>query len=539
MNMKFWQSWLATPLCLASVMILAHGLTTSEKAIAQAIDSNNDLLNEVDRYNNVEPTDNALEQVNSVSQLRDVSPTDWAYEALQSLVERYGCIAGYPNGTFRGNKSLSRYEFAAGLNACMNRVERLISSSEAVMREDLDKLQKLGQEFQAELATLGTRVDNLESRTKFLEDNQFSTTTKLTGESVFGLAGVAAGNDGIDKVTIFGHRTRLNFYTSFTGKDTLYTLLSAGNFPSFSSSTGTFEGDLGFYQFTPNNDVSLQTVYYNFPIGEKTKVIVEAFGGFSYDFTDTISFLDRYDDSASGAISLFGVRNPIYNQVIGSGVGVQSQLGDNFEVSLGYLAGDSSNPTQGSGIFNGPYSALGQITFKKDDSLKLGLTYIHGYNSLDTFTGSNLSNFRTLTSTLNNNGIATPTSSDSFGLQASWQLNKSIVIGAWGGYTNADVLGSSGSLDIWNAAVTLAFPDLLKEGNLAGIVVGMEPKVTKSSIAGFSEDPDTSIHVEGFYQYRLNDNIAITPGVIWTTAPDHNEANDDTVIGTIRTTFTF
>lgn len=46
---------------------------------------------------------NPMDQVTNVSQLRDVSPEDWAYEALRSLVERYGCIAGYPDGTFRGN----------------------------------------------------------------------------------------------------------------------------------------------------------------------------------------------------------------------------------------------------------------------------------------------------------------------------------------------------------------------------------------------------------------------------------------------------
>src|SRR5919199_5534672 len=65
-------------------------------------------------------TGEPMEQVTSVSQLSDVKPSDWAFEALRSLVERYGCIAGYPNGTFRGNRAMSRYEFAAGLNACLN-----------------------------------------------------------------------------------------------------------------------------------------------------------------------------------------------------------------------------------------------------------------------------------------------------------------------------------------------------------------------------------------------------------------------------------
>ncbi len=72
-----------------------------------------------------------LEQVTSVSQFSDVQPTDWAFQALQSLVERYGCIAGYPNGTYRGNRALTRYEFAAGLNACLNRVNELIASATA------------------------------------------------------------------------------------------------------------------------------------------------------------------------------------------------------------------------------------------------------------------------------------------------------------------------------------------------------------------------------------------------------------------------
>lgn len=55
-----------------------------------------------------------MAQVTSVSELSDVQPTDWAFQALQSLVERYGAIAGYPNGTFRGNRALTRYKFAAG-----------------------------------------------------------------------------------------------------------------------------------------------------------------------------------------------------------------------------------------------------------------------------------------------------------------------------------------------------------------------------------------------------------------------------------------
>jgi hypothetical protein len=104
-----------------------------------------------------------MAQVNNVSQLSDVRPNDWAFEALRSLVERYGCIAGYPDGTFRGNRAMSRYEFAAGLNACLQQMERLIAGvgSDLPSRQDLERLQRLTAEFQPELTALGTRVDNL------------------------------------------------------------------------------------------------------------------------------------------------------------------------------------------------------------------------------------------------------------------------------------------------------------------------------------------------------------------------------------------
>lgn len=131
-----------------------------------------------------------MDQVTSVTQLSDVQPTDWAFQALQSLVERYGCIAGYPDGTYKGNRAMTRFEFAAGLNACLDRITELIAAatSNLVTREDLAVLQRLQEEFSAELAALRGRVDSLEARTSELEANQFSTTTKLNGEVLFWLS---------------------------------------------------------------------------------------------------------------------------------------------------------------------------------------------------------------------------------------------------------------------------------------------------------------------------------------------------------------
>ncbi|MEG5036128.1 iron uptake porin [Microcoleus sp. AT3-D2] len=496
-------------------------------------------------------------QVTSVSQLSDVRPTDWAFQALQSLVERYGCIAGYPDGTFRGNRAMTRYEFAAGLNACLDKVSELIQggSRNLATREDLASVQRLQEEFAAELATLRGRVDALEARASELEANQFSTTTKLNGEVIFGLAGIARGEDAegndADKATAFGSRVRINFDTSFSGEDLLRTRLQVLNLGSFSTNnTKTAEGELRFNAGPfgeASNTVGLDALLYQFPLGKSTTVILEANAGAADDFTNTVNpYFDG--DGSYGALSNFGTRNPIYYLTGGSGIGLRHQFGEKLELSLGYLAGNAADPTRGNGLFNGSYGGLAQLTFKPSESMALGLTYVNSYNFV-TGTGSNASNFPARLGSFGFDSDSTlPVSSNSYGAQASWQLNRRFAIGGWAGYTNQRILSNlatptgsvqRGDQKIWNWAVTLAFPDLLKEGNMAGILVGMEPRVTNSTNRTLPEDKDTSLHLEGFYQFKLSDNISVTPGLIWLTAPDHNKDNSDLVIGVVRTTFTF
>jgi len=191
----------------------------------------------------------AMGQVTSVNQLSDVQPTDWAYQSLQSLVERYGCIVGYPDRTYRGARALSRYEFAAGLNACLDRVNELIAQGTAdlIRKEDLAALQRLQEEFAAELATMRGRVDALEARAATLEAQQFSTTTKLAGEVTFVLADVFGEPSNRSVQTTFTQRIRLQLVTSLTGKDRLFTRLTTGNNgTSFAGQLGTQEGRFAF-----------------------------------------------------------------------------------------------------------------------------------------------------------------------------------------------------------------------------------------------------------------------------------------------------
>ena len=464
-----------------------------------------------------------------------------------------------------GSQPLTRYEFAAGLNSCLNQIERLIASQGSVGPEDLEAIARLSQEFEAELATLGGRVDELESRTALLEDNQFSTTTKLAGEAIFAIASVAAGtndeliesegDDEIDEVPFFGYRTRLELETSFTGDDLLFTRLSTGNFPEFSEITGTFQGEIAFAE-PADSDLGLEVLFYNLPLGDSTDVLIGARGLAADDIADTVNVLDG--DGGSGAVSAFGTRSPIYLAPGDTGLGIIHSFGDKLELSAGYLAGEANDPSDAAGLFDGSYSAIGQLTITPFEKLTVALTYVNAYNQSDPGVGSDVANLQSASSAGENAdplqpGVfegGVPTSKNSYGAQFSFALSDRIVIGGWGGLSKVRTLDEfaadgqiigRGSQDVWNWAATLAFPDLIKEGSLGGIIVGMEPWVTSSTIDAedFNEDETTSLHAEVFYEYQLNDNIAITPGVIYINKPDNNEDNDDLIIGTLRTTFSF
>ncbi len=480
-----------------------------------------------------------ISQVNSIEQLEDVKPTDWSYEALRSLIERYGCINEFSNQTYRGTENLSRTEFAAGLNSCLNQIEAILTNSDRMSQEDVDTVLRLMQEFQSDLAILQGRIDGTQARIEDLEAIKFSTTTKLQGEAVLGLGDVLSGND--ETSNIFGSRLRLDFKTSFSGNDLLFTRLSRNDFLGFAEEIDTVQGNLSFAD-SETEDLEVEELSYSFGVIDSLDLIVGATGVDADDIASTINVLDG--DGGSGSISTFGTRNPIYNPSGDAGLGVVHRPINRVEISAGYLASPAEQPNAGSGLFNGPYSALGQIKISPFDSLSMAATYVHSYNQSNTGTGTNNANLRSQTAvTL---GEEVPTVSNSYGLELSWAISGRIVVGGWGGLSKVSNLSTldrqldRGTQDIWNWAATLAFPDLGREGSMAGILVGSEPKVTNSTIDNLAADRDRSLHLEAFYQYQISDNIAVTPGVIWITEPDSNiQDSEDLVIGTVRTTFSF
>ncbi|GAX40343.1 carbohydrate-selective porin OprB [Tolypothrix sp. NIES-4075] len=579
MKKPLWNVFKLSPLVVAASFLAANSAVAAEvKAEVQE---------ETTSVSQLSQESNSMGQVTSVSQFSDVQPTDWAFQALQSLVERYGCIAGYPNGTYRGNRAMTRYEFAAGLNACLDRVNELIATATAdlVTKEDLATLQRLQEEFSAELATLRGRVDALEARTAELEANQFSTTTKLVGEAIFAVSDVFGDNGAIsastlrrnpntpdrdlDANTTFSDRIRLSLLSSFTGKDQLQVRLQAGNVFSNNNtaslgeaSTGTNMTRLAFDGFNNNqNSVTIDKINYAFNLSDAIRVKVDANTG---EFWENINnFNPVFSSSGKGAISRYGRFSPIYRQGQGgSGATISFNPNGALSASVGYLAGGrnnvSNNPLDKQGLLDGNYAALAQIAFQPTKAFNVGLTYARTYQnsaggvSLFESTGSDIANQPF------GNNIAT--SANHYGVEATFKPSDKFILAGWYGYTDAEAQNSSAnratsingipltvargdnaSFNYWGAS--LALQDFGRKGNLLGFIFGQSPRTASNDarIAGGRglRDTDTAYSLEGLYRIQLNDNISIAPALLVIFNPEHNDRNDNIYVGTLRTTFAF
>ncbi len=531
-------------------------------------------------------TSDKIAQVTSVSQLSDVQPTDWAFQALQSLVERYGCIAGYPNGTYRGNRPMTRYEFAAGLNACLDRVNEIIATATTnlVTKEDLVTLQRLQEEFAAELAALRGRVDTLEAHTAELEANQFSTTTKLSGEVIVAAIGATGGSpDNDDSNIILTNRVRLNLNTSFTGKDLLITGLQSHNFLGGVDGRGSVQESLGLASpilsassartsFEPQfpgldvktlsdvgaNDVELYKLLYIFPVADKLTL----FAGTAAEVSDAFPTITPFYGEGQESISRFGNLNPVVRVSGGtSGSGLASAVGFIFNISdqldlralygsvnanipqnaPDILPGVSGTPL-GSGFFGGSSVIATQLTFRPTSSIDIGLNYANSYHEINILgTGLTSSDIGALA----NVSLGTPVKLNSFGGTVTWRFSPKIALSGYGAaiFVDDSARNVDASTTFTSWMVGLHFNDLFHQGNNAGILFGQPLYRTSADgdaeLASTGVDRATPYHLEAYYRFKVNDNISITPGAFVLFNPEGDSRNDTTTVGVLRTTFTF
>jgi hypothetical protein len=526
-------------------------------------------------------SDDPMAQVTSVSQLSDVQPTDWAFQALQSLVERYGCIAGYPDGTYRGNRAMTRYEFAAGLNACLDRLLELRDFEDV----DFAAIRRLQEEFAAELAQIRGRVDSLESRTAELEANQFSTTTKLSGSVYFHLNGAAADGDVLaegafldgrfvanrdpltgrpstvlitdDPEITFSNLVWLNLNTSFTGSDSLVMQLASGdagagaNFFTSAGLFNTYGVPFTLQSPAPGNDVILRELFYSFPVVEQLQLTVGPRINW-YRYFDN----NRFTFFGTGANSFNSSGGTQVNTLDrGAGAVAEWFINDTFELTLGYLAENTeflpsppfntaTDPSEG--LFGGTYTITAELDVYLGDLTLRGLYTRSRLNAVDGLVGGALGE---PIYGFVDDGFGGPIHdayADTFLVNFDWLITDGIGLFGRYSYGNLDInpviIGRpDGEVEAQALQLGLALPDLAKEGALLTFSY-LKPFALldgRDFLVSGGGDGGVQYEFELSYYYPLTDNIALMPSFYFIGNANNFDENDGIFVGNLQTQFRF
>ncbi len=465
-------------------------------------------------------------QLTSLNQLGDLRPSDWAYQALATLVERYGCVAGYSDGLFAGNRTISRFEAAALLNGCLERIG-----------ETDGALTKLVQEFRPELAILKGRLDGLDGRVGALEASQFAPTTTLSGLAVFVLGAnrflhtgpVTKPTLNLPSGTTLNYDLELALNTSFRGKDLLRTVLRAGNFgaspfgtmplgalqnfPWLSQLEASFESDAGA------NILAIDKLFYQWPLGR--------------GFTATVGARVGQDDmlamwpSAYPADTILNVMTvngapAAYNKNLGPGFGLMWQ-GKHLSLSTNYVAsnGASGDPAQGGlGTVGAGGSRSVQLAYGAD---QWGLAALYSFVQPFSQGVPGITPFAHRAIDLN-----AAASTNAYGLSGYWQPlhpgwlpSVSAGVGLNSTSYSGQPVGRLSQSQSWLLA--LQWKDALAKGNALGIAVGSPVFATSlngtPSGNGDTTPNDGNTVMEAWYKFQLSDQISLTPALFYLSRP--------------------
>lgn len=205
----------------------------------------------------------------------DVESNSWAYEAVASLSDR-NIIEGYPDGTFRGNKHITRYELA-------QITARLLAKKDSLTAEQQSIVDKLSREYANDLSNLGVRISELEKKT-----GKTFLITELRVQGIDRYDNIFTEKK--EKHYELGARVRLNTITRVNDRSTLYgqleTFISMNGREMFDPNKYTYHKDgsmhvtgghndgdvhlnrlLATYQFGPKQDTS------NLPFGPSKNLI--------------------------------------------------------------------------------------------------------------------------------------------------------------------------------------------------------------------------------------------------------------------------
>jgi len=452
-----------------------------------------------------------------VQNFSDVYPTDWAFQALTSLAERHGCAVANPSG------SITRYEAASLLNKCLGNVAQVN-----------DEERRLINEFAPELAVIKGRIDGLESRVGEFEAGQFSNTTKLTGKASFIVGSVTSDTAGAtDDGLTMEYSYTMNMNTSFTGRDLLYARIKSGDVEGYfgDKSEGTYLSAAGSGKAltasstTTYDFVKIDKLWYQFPIGDTMTGWVGP-------------RIENYYMLASAP----SIYKPITKQFALGGNG--SVYGSSTTGGFGFAWTQAvDDPSDSRWEASAAYTSKGT----KDDNNRMGLFGEDAASALLTKVGYGSPRYQvSIAAAFKNNGWVdeyfattkaqargTQSSETAIGLRAYWKPEENGWVPAIQLGMDTTTIDGNGhrvkEADGW--MIGLGWKDVLIDGNSAGFAYGSRMSAsafgTAQTDTAETEAATDPKQWEAYYNFKVNDNVSITPAVFGNEQPA-NGTNDNT-----------
>lgn len=168
----------------------------------------------------------------------DVESDSWAYEAVASLSDQ-NIVEGYPDGTFKGDKHITRYEMA-------QITARLLAKRDSLSADQQSVVDKLSREYANDLSSLGVRISELEKKT-----GKTSLLTELRVQGIDRYDNIF--KDTKEKHYELGSRVRLNTMTKINDRSTLY-----GQLETYMGMNGRDPYDINKYTYDKNGNESVR-----------------------------------------------------------------------------------------------------------------------------------------------------------------------------------------------------------------------------------------------------------------------------------------
>ena len=435
-----------------------------------------------------------------------IEPTDFIHQSINDLAKSRGCSADITG------RSISRYEAATIINACLGDVAEVTTIERSLIDE-----------FSSELALIRGRIDGLEARMNEFEAGAFSTTTTLDGKAVFNLYAID-GNTEVDSAhtesVSLGSVYQMNLNTSFTGDDNLYVRLknvngwdNAGVKPiTYFNEGSTGSGDT----------LKVDKIWYTFPVTDSVTATVGPRIENYYMLAATPSV---YKAKVNKGFR-FGGHGSAFGASTSPGAGLKYDAGNGFASSI-TINSKEADSTKGL-LTKQDISKVNVMGAYTQDNYHVSATFTSqrgGYKAFAYYA----------TGAVGGQGQDV----DGWALRAWWRPDETgtAVPSVSVGY---DTLSFSDVTDGYREAagynVGLNWDDLFQASDTLGLAFGQPLKGSDHTTAG-TNDVDAFLW-EVYYSFKPNDSIEVVPAVFG-GSDTVSDTSDDVFGAMLQTTFKF